>query len=130
MKEILKKQYENFEKELEKLVNRFSMENGSDTPDYIIAHYLTDCLIAFNKNVKRREHWYGRCVSDDDKTARILFTNEEKSPEELSLEFCKTAASINAGTGTTKVTAEQLLEDSDLSYKVYKQVKEILNHRD
>ena len=49
-----------FEKELESLINKCSMENGSDTPDFILAQYLYDCLITFNAAVCAREKWYGR----------------------------------------------------------------------
>ena len=49
-----------FKKELEHLINKHSLENDSDTPDFILAEYLNDCLIAFNKAVNRREEWYGR----------------------------------------------------------------------
>jgi hypothetical protein len=43
--------------ELRELINRRSMENGSDTPDFILAQYLTDCLRAWNRATKRREDW-------------------------------------------------------------------------
>ena len=49
-----------FETELADLINRYSMENGSDTPDFILARYLGDCLKTFNRANKRRERWYGR----------------------------------------------------------------------
>ena len=49
-----------FVKELEELVNRHSQENGSDTPDFILAGYLQDCLEAWNRATKWREKWYGR----------------------------------------------------------------------
>lgn len=49
-----------FQKELENLINRYSQENGSDTPDFILAEYLTGCLATFNRTVIRREEWYGR----------------------------------------------------------------------
>ena len=45
----------NFKKELTALINKASMENGSNTPDYILAEYLNDCLSAFDKAVKARE---------------------------------------------------------------------------
>ena len=38
-----------FTKELAHLINRFSLENCSNTPDYILAEYLTNCLEAYNK---------------------------------------------------------------------------------
>ena len=47
-------------KEIETAINRNSAENGSDTPDFILAEYLTDCLAAYDKAVSTREAWYGR----------------------------------------------------------------------
>lgn len=49
-----------FRKELEQLINRHSIENGSDTPDFILAEYLTGCLENWDRSVKIREKWYGR----------------------------------------------------------------------
>lgn len=49
-----------FRKELEILLNHHSMENGCDTPDFILAEYLTNCLTNFDSAVERREKWYGR----------------------------------------------------------------------
>lgn len=48
-----------FIKELEILINRYSKENGSNTPDFILANYLNDCLDTFGKAVMRRSEWYG-----------------------------------------------------------------------
>lgn len=49
-----------FEKELENLINRYSKENESDTPDYVLAHYIKYSLKAFNQAVNIREQHYGR----------------------------------------------------------------------
>lgn len=49
-----------FHQALERLINHYSAENGSDTPDFILAQYLTMCLEAYNGAVQRREQWYGR----------------------------------------------------------------------
>ena len=49
-----------FRKELQSLLNKHSKENGSDTPDWILADYLTDCLASFDLATQRREKWYGR----------------------------------------------------------------------
>jgi hypothetical protein len=51
---------ETFERELESLINRFSQENASNTPDFILAEYLLLCLAAWNRGVTAREKWYGR----------------------------------------------------------------------
>lgn len=48
-----------FRKELESLINRHSMESGSNTPDFILCEYLMDCLAAFDRAVVGREKWYG-----------------------------------------------------------------------
>ena len=48
-----------FRQELEKLINSNNQEAGSDTPDFILADYLTDCLAAFDRAVTRRAWWYG-----------------------------------------------------------------------
>lgn len=53
---------ESFRTELEHLINSHSMENGSDTPDFILAEYLADCLDAFDKALQHREAWYNRKV--------------------------------------------------------------------
>ena len=47
-----------FRKEVEQLINRNSLENGSQTPDFILAEYLTDCLKAFDKAVCQRTYWH------------------------------------------------------------------------
>ena len=47
-----------FRTELTALINRYSMENGSDTPDFILEQYLIRCLEAFNEAIRRREQWY------------------------------------------------------------------------
>ncbi len=49
-----------FETELTALLNRYSAENESNTPDFILASFLMSCLSAWNKSVQWREEWYGR----------------------------------------------------------------------
>lgn len=49
-----------FEKELENLINKYSLESGSDTPDFILAEYLSKCIDVFNTTTRQRELWYGR----------------------------------------------------------------------
>ena len=49
-----------FRQELIVLLNRHSMENPSNTPDFILASYLLGCLAAFDTAVQQRETWYGR----------------------------------------------------------------------
>ena len=66
-KEMDTAQRKEFRTGLLKLLNRHSAENGSDTPDYILADYLVGCLDAYNDTLCRREEWYGRKVGEDRK---------------------------------------------------------------
>ena len=43
-------------------INCASAENRSNTPDFILAEFLADCLTAWNKAVNRRENFYSRPV--------------------------------------------------------------------
>ena len=68
----------NFEKELEKLINQCSEENGSNTPDFILAQYLVACLAAWNTACQQRETWYGR----DARPGEITLTYAPAGPDE------------------------------------------------
>ncbi len=50
----------NLRAELTMLLNRHSRENSSNTPDFILAEYMENCLLAFESAVSQRERWYGR----------------------------------------------------------------------
>lgn len=47
-----------FRKELASLINKHSLESGSDTPDFILADYLTGCLKVFDEAMAWRKQWY------------------------------------------------------------------------
>ena len=49
-----------FYDELKSLLNCHSKENGSNTPDFILARYLQDCLAAFDNASLARSNWYGQ----------------------------------------------------------------------
>lgn len=48
--------------ELREVLNKHCAENGCNTPDYMLAGFLMDCLKAFDCTVNARERWYGREV--------------------------------------------------------------------
>lgn len=48
-----------FEKELETLINRYSKENDSNTPDFILCGYIQHSLHAFTTATRLRDNWYG-----------------------------------------------------------------------
>lgn len=54
------RRYDLFSQELKQLINKYSMENGSDTPDWILANYIKRCLDAYELTIDERETWYGR----------------------------------------------------------------------
>jgi hypothetical protein len=74
----------NFRQELESLINGHSMENGSDTPDFLLAEYLSRSLELFDVIVERREQWYGRstCPAGDNK----ILTNSRRKNRKLNQE--------------------------------------------
>ena len=49
-----------FRSELESVINCYSQENGSNTPDYLLANFLINCMMAFDTAVNARERWYSR----------------------------------------------------------------------
>lgn len=48
-----------FNRELTSLLNKYNKENGSNTPDFMLANYLISCLRTFNYTQNAREKWYG-----------------------------------------------------------------------
>lgn len=49
-----------FEDELRALINKHSLENDSDTPDFLLAKYMCKSLDLFNVITRHRDHYYGR----------------------------------------------------------------------
>ena len=47
-----------FEKELEHLINKYSIEKDSNTPDFLIVSYLMGCLQNWNISTLNRERWF------------------------------------------------------------------------
>jgi len=52
---------DSFKKELSSLINKYSLESKSSTPDFILADYLINCLASWDKTQINRQRWY----SDD-----------------------------------------------------------------
>lgn len=57
------------EKDLEVLLNRYSAEKGSDTPDFILAQYLRACMLAFDEATEARDRWW--YDTPEDRAARV-----------------------------------------------------------
>lgn len=54
------KKQNDLERDLAAVLNKYSQENGSDTPDFILARYLLCCIDSYNFAIQEREKWYGR----------------------------------------------------------------------
>lgn len=50
------------EQALKSLLNSYSVENGSNTPDFILAEYMLATLKAFESASLERERWYGKSL--------------------------------------------------------------------
>jgi hypothetical protein len=46
------------DEELKTVLNKHSVENGSNTPDFILATYLIQCLNAWNTATNRRDAFF------------------------------------------------------------------------
>ena len=58
-----------FVKELTNLVNKYSKENGSDTPDWILAEHMYRSMQSFDQSVIHREQFYGRKPEEKNNSA-------------------------------------------------------------
>lgn len=68
----------NFIEELCSLINRHSLENGSNTPDYLLASYLKQCLDTFDSITQQREIWHGRQRPDMNDDPFGIWPEEEE----------------------------------------------------
>lgn len=58
----MRTKHRKFRQQLEALISSYSMENGSDTPDFILADYLADCLELYDRTTARRTRWHERAA--------------------------------------------------------------------
>ena len=78
------KKRSDFESDLRAIINAHSKENGSDTPDFMLANYLVQCLDTFNTVVRAREAWYKR-NEDEPEEVDEPETGEEANEREVVL---------------------------------------------
>ena len=48
-----------FKADLQELINRYSIEQDSNTPDYLLAEYLIKCLDNYASIINGKDNWYG-----------------------------------------------------------------------
>ncbi len=49
--------YDEFLKEIASVINKYSMENGSNTPDFMLAEMLGGFLNVYNNTLQNRKQW-------------------------------------------------------------------------
>ncbi len=47
------------EQELKALLNRHSAEGRSNTPDFILAEFMVECLGIWHRATRKRDKWWG-----------------------------------------------------------------------
>ena len=50
--------YQRLIRDFTEVINRNSLENGSNTPDYILARMLVEFLATYNDTVQLKEEWH------------------------------------------------------------------------
>lgn len=76
------------QREIETVLNRYCKENDSNTPDFILATYLMDCLNAFNNAVSSREKWYNNKLEDEiveENGGAFINSNEIPEKKEVNI---------------------------------------------
>lgn len=48
--------HDGFMRDLSRLLNEYSIDSLCDTPDFVLARYVSDCLVSFNDAVRQRQH--------------------------------------------------------------------------
>lgn len=84
-----------FARELESLINRYSKENGSNTPDWVLADYLLACLAAFDAATLAREDYYGRNTTPSESRSRGGSAQDRASRPDASCAICGQAMRPN-----------------------------------
>jgi hypothetical protein len=66
-------------KELAEVINRNSLENLSNTPDWVLADYLFECLCSFSSATRQRDNWYGgkQSILDSEKSEKWQTSDTE-----------------------------------------------------
>lgn len=54
----LEEKIEKFKEEVAGTINRLSLDAETNTPDFILANYLANCLKNFGGAVKKRGQWF------------------------------------------------------------------------
>lgn len=118
-----------FRSELCALINKHSMESGSNTPDFILGQFFTDVFMCFNKALRRRDEWYIGPVTQS-VTGSNTAQQEDTSP--VTTNAFKDALRSQVGGSHYKDMAIQPVEfcqKNGLNYCESNVVKYVCRHR-
>jgi len=60
--QILDEKFENLKREISSVLNKYSQENRSNTPDFILAEYMLGCLTVYENTISMRNNWFTKDV--------------------------------------------------------------------
>lgn len=118
---------EQFRYQLTTLINTCSLENRSDTPDFILSSYLTACLDAFDNAVNRRTRWYAPVEEkpSSDETTSSPLDSTSKSLQRLEEAPLVETDSTDVREALVKLE-ESLLLLTELQVALFNKLKPIL----
>ena len=121
-----------FQKALETLINRHSMENASNTPDFLLAEFLVNCLRAFNLASEQKEKWFAKEAVEDKTVTELARQRAAQAwcqPKTKGLDMIPELAEAFAeilddiwgqpwlGNATTREMLDEIAARVDLDYK-------------
>jgi len=84
-------------REIANVLNRFSAENGSNTPDHLLTEFIFGCLSAWNATTLARDRWYGVRLAPGHSDVSMKAADHEPDCEMVTLHqscTCKASGSI------------------------------------
>jgi len=94
------------EKGISQLINSESRENDSNTPDFILAEFMMNCLDAFELANNKREVWYGVTLDILNDWEELIMT----AIGEASMCWSETPKGVFDSTRASQI-GKKLLED-------------------
>ncbi len=70
-----------FKRELQALINKHSLENAVDMPDYMLANHLCDQISVLSNTLNNRDKWFSVDMWSEDK--RLI--DDKKGDGQLSM---------------------------------------------
>ena len=104
------------EKRLSNLLNSESRENDSNTPDFLLAEFMMNCLDAFELANNRREVWYGVNLDILNNWEELIMT----ALGEASMCWTETPKGVFDSTRAIQI-GKKLLEDIKSGPKEFKE---------